>query len=138
MLRAPGARIHAAATLFACVLIPAYSRLTGAGGLAWTMFARSAAFRLELRAVDGEGNTHVLHPAELARKVEPSLRFYLLGADRFHTWPVGPTFLRHLPELAKLGCDVGDYRTVELTLMQRSTLDAPLRVTHARAACPRG
>lgn len=133
-----GEAVHGIAALVSCLILPAFSRIAGGGGLAWTMFSRSATFRLELRATDETGTVHYLHPAELAPRTEPSLAFYLRGANRFHTWPVGPTFLGRLPALAALACELGPYRAVELTLEQRSTLDAPVRRTHARTSCPRG
>lgn len=130
--------IHAAAAFICCLALPAYSKATGEGGLAWTMFSRSDGFRLELRAVDTSGAVHLLHPAELGSLAEPSLRFYLRGADRFHTWPVGLTFLSRLPSLAALACKLGPYRSTELTLERRATLDGPVQVTHARAECRGG
>lgn len=133
-----GEAVHATAALVCCLILPAFSRIAGEGGLAWTMFSSSAAFRLELRVTDETGAVHYLHPAELAAHTEPSLGFYLRGADRFHTWPVGPTFLGRLPALAALACKLGPYRAIELTLEQRSTLDAPVRRTHAGSVCPRG
>ena len=127
--------LHLVAALFACVLVPAYSRATGEGGLAWMMFSKSDSFRLGLLATDRDGRVHLLHPAELGPHAEPSLRFYLRGADRFRTAPIGPTFLARLPALARLGCEIGPYSSIELTLEQRADLDAPLRVTRARATC---
>lgn len=132
------AKVHLAAAVLACLLLPAWSRAAGDGGLAWTMFSRSDSFRLSLRATDRAGAVHILHPAELAPLSEPALRFYLSGADRFHTWPVGATFQARLPALAGLACSLGAYASVQLTLEQRRTLDAPVRVTHARASCPGG
>jgi hypothetical protein len=118
------------------VILPGYSYATGEGGLAWTMFSKSDSFRLKLLATDRWGTVHLLHPAELADGTEPALRTYLSGADRFRTWPVGPTFLARLPDLARLGCASGRYASIELTLEQRATLDAPTRVTRARTTCP--
>jgi hypothetical protein len=128
--------LHLAAGLLACVILPAYSYVAGTGGLAWTMFSRSASFRLGVVAVDRDGRQHLLHPSELARHVEPSLRADLQGAESFRTWPVGPTFRARLPALARLGCENAAYTSIELTLEERADLDAPPRVTRARASCP--
>ena len=127
--------LHLIATVAACVLLPAFSYARGEGGFSWTMFSRSDSFRLDVTAVDHAGQTHLLHPVELSDGVEPVLRTYLRGADRFRPRPVGPTFAARLPELAKLGCRSERYTSVEVTLEQRANLDAPIRMTRARAAC---
>jgi len=131
----PTEKLHLAAALFACVLLPAYARARGQDGLAWTMFSKSDSFRLAVAATDRVGHVHLLHPAELSDHAEPALRNYLRGADRFRAWPMGPTFKARLPELATLGCASGRYASVELTLEQRADLDAPLRTTRARVTC---
>jgi hypothetical protein len=128
--------LHLVATVAICILLPAFSYARGEGGFAWTMFSRSDSFRVSVTAVDRAGQTHLLHPVELSDGVEPALRTYLRGADRFRSWPVGPTFAARLPELARLGCRSGRYTSVEVTLEQRANLDAPIRVTRARATCP--
>ena len=127
--------LHLIAAVSVCVLLPAFSYARGESGLAWTMFSRSDSFRLSVTAIDHSDRGHLLHPIELADGVDPALRTYLAGADRFRTWPVGPTFAARLPELARLGCRNGRYASVELTLEQRATLDATVRVTRARATC---
>jgi hypothetical protein len=128
--------LHLAVAVIVCVLLPAFSYARGEGGFAWTMFSRSDSFRLSVTTVDRVGQVHLLHPVELGDGVEPALRTYLRGADRFRSWPVGPTFAARLPALARLGCHSGRYVSVEVTLEQRATLDAPIRVTRAHAACP--
>ena len=128
--------LHLTVAAAVCVLLPAFSYARGEGGFAWTMFSRSDSFRLSVTAVDRVGQVHLLHPVELGDGVEPALRTYLRGADRFRSWPVGPTFAARLPELARLGCHGGRYTSVEVTLEQRATLDAPVQVTRARTACP--
>jgi hypothetical protein len=127
--------LHLVAALAVCVLLPAFSYARGESGFAWTMFSRSDSFRLGVTAVDRNGQVHLLHPIELADGAEPALRTYLAGADRFRTWPVGPTFAARLPELARLGCRNARYTSVEVALEQRATLDAPVRVTRVRATC---
>ena len=124
------------AAVSVCVLLPAFSYARGEGGFAWTMFSRSDSFRLGVTAVDRAGQYTSCIRSSSRGGVEPALRTYLRGADRFRTWPVGPTFAARLPALARLGCRNGRYASVEVTLEERATLDAPLRVTRARAACP--
>jgi hypothetical protein len=132
--------VHVGAAVVACLLLPALSRAAGGGGLAWTMFSKSDSFRLTLVATDQDGGLHQLHPVELALFAEPALRFYLLGADRFHTWPVGPMLRTRLPALAAIACTrlvQRAYASIELTLEERADLDAPIRATRVRASCHR-
>jgi hypothetical protein len=127
--------VHLAAALFCCLILPAYSKVRGEGGLSWTMFSRSDSFRLDLRATDRAGAVHLLHPAELGSRAEPALRYFLLGADRFRTWPVGPTFRARLPYLALLACEIGPYASIDLTLEERADLDAAPHPTHVHVTC---
>ncbi len=127
---------HVVAGLVACLLLPAYSYARGEGGLAWRMFSTSDSFRLRLLATDRTGHVHLLNPVELSSGVEPALRAYLQGAERFRSWPVGSAFQARLPALARLGCATGRYASVELTLERSPNLDAPLQVTRARVSCP--
>jgi len=128
--------LHLIVAVVVCVLLPAFSYARGEGGFSWTMFSRSDSFRLSVTAVDRAEQVHLLHPVELGDGVEPALRIYLRGADRFRSWPVGPTFAARLPALAGLGCRNGRYTSVEVTLEQRANMDAPVKVTRARAICP--
>ena len=128
--------LHLIVAVAVCVVIPAFSYARGEGGFSWMMFSRSDSFRVDVTAVDHGGQVHLLHPIELADGVEPMLRFYLRGADRFRMWPVGATFAARLPELARLGCRSGRFGSVTVTLEQRATLDAPVKVTRARVNCP--
>ena len=127
--------LHLVVGVAVCILLPAFSYARGEGGFAWTMFSRSDSFRLSVTAVDRAGQLHLLHPVELANGVEPALRTYLRGADRFRTWPVGPTFAARLPELARLGCRNRRYASVEVTLDDVRPR-RPARVTRAHATCP--
>lgn len=128
--------LHLAAASMACVILPVYSRVAGSGALAWTMFSRSDSFRLTVRAFDGGGAEHRLHPIELGRGTSGALRMYLRVADRFATWPAGQTLESRLPELAHNGCLAGAYASVDVTLERRATLDAPIHFVHARVICP--
>ena len=134
--RSRTAAVHLVAAVVACVVLPVYSYASGQGALAWTMFSRGDSFRLSLRATDREGSVHLLHPAELGQLAEPSLRDYLRGADQFRNLHVGPVLLADLPDLAQLACGLGPYASVELTLEQKASVDAPVQVTRAHARCP--
>lgn len=129
-------RLHLLAAFVACLLVPAYSRAAGDGGLSWTMFSRSDSFRVDVRAFDRDDAEHLLHPIELGKDVDPALRSFLREADRFSAWPVGSTLERRLTELAHNGCKAGPYSRIDVTLERKASLDAPVHRVRARVLCP--
>jgi hypothetical protein len=119
-----------------CVLIPGWSWLDGSGWLAWTMFAHSSTYRLRVVGASARGEPRYIVPTELAARASADLGTFLAGSERWHHAPVGPTLRRHLVQVAALGCGVAsDLRSVEVTLEERRTLDAPVLTTPARASC---
>ena len=60
-------RLHATVAILVCLVVPAASRM-GAGLFAWTMYSRSAGFRLEVRGRDAGGALTAISPTELAAR----------------------------------------------------------------------
>src|SRR5438477_12954088 len=108
-------RLHAAVALFACVVLPAGSR-TGAGLFAWTMYSRSAGFRLEVRARDGAGGVRSVAPTELAAASGGPAVAFLAGAEAFRHHPGAAILAAHLDDVAGLACRVTAAAHVELVL----------------------
>jgi hypothetical protein len=129
-------RLHATIALILGLVVPAYSWLDGSGWLAWTMFAKSATYRLKLRVTDTAGNVHAVNPTELARFASGDTASYLAGADHFRHAPVGPALRRNQVGLALLACrTVPSARTAWLSLETRANLDAHVVVSQVTAAC---
>ena len=134
----PAARLHVFLAVLVCLLIPGWSWLDGSGWLAWTMFSHSSTYRLRVVGASLGGEPRFIAPTELAARASPDLGTFLAGTERWHHAPVGPTLRRHLSEVAALGCGItSDLRSVEVTLEERRTLDAPILRTQARANCTR-
>jgi hypothetical protein len=102
------------------------------------MFAHSATYRLRVTAIANDGKTRFIAPTELAARASPSLGTFLAGTERWRHAPVGATLRRHLPDVAELGCGIGPgFRSIEVFLEERRSLDAPIVATQARVNCTR-
>ncbi|HVU02893.1 MAG TPA: hypothetical protein VHE30_14135 [Polyangiaceae bacterium] len=127
------ARLHRLLLLLVCVGIPAESWLGDDGARAWTMYARSDAFRLRIRADDGDGRAWWIAPTELAARASGDLRTVLSGTEQFQLGPQGRTLRNHLGALAGFACAAAPgARRVSLTLSLRAREDGPVEdVTEA-------
>jgi hypothetical protein len=130
-------RAHAIAALLAALLIPAASRLFGSGRLAWTMFSKTATYRLDITGARASGGAQALAPTALAALANGPVTVYLAGADSWRPTAAGPLLRAHLPELAALACRLGPFTAITLELQERASLEAPIRSTTAKVACAR-
>lgn len=133
----PTARLHAALALLIAVILPGASWLDGNGTLAWTMFSKSATYRLRASAIRKDGQPVVLQAAQVARVSDPWVSFYLQGSDDWRHAPVGRTLRQGLRGIAARVCAFGDLSSVELILHEREHLDDPIVSTTARVDCAR-
>ncbi len=125
------------AAVFA-ILLPALASL-GGGGLAYTMYARSVWFRLEIIGADAGGRRHAVAPSMLASKVGASAAPFFTGSDHFRrTYGVG-ALENHLPEVARLSCEADDRRptAIDVTLVLRDGATGPERTHTEHATCAR-
>jgi hypothetical protein len=120
-----------------CLLVPGASWLDGSGWLAWTMFSKSATYRLAVVAENEAGERRHVNPTALAADTRGALRTLLAGAEAWRHAPFGPALRARLPELATLACRVSKASMVRLTLEERATLDAPVRRSELTHACAR-
>ncbi len=125
------------AAVFA-ILLPALASL-GGGGLAYTMYARSVWFRLEIVGVDAGGRRHAVAPSMLASRVGGSAAPFFTGSDHFRrTYGVG-ALESHLAEVARLSCEADERRpaAVLVTLVMRDGASGPERARTEHATCAR-
>ena len=135
-LTEPAARFHLFLVVLVCLLLPGWSWLDGSGWLAWTMFAHSSTYRVRVVGASTRGEPRFVAPTELAARASADLGTFLAGAESWRHAPVGPTLRSHLSEVAALGCGIApDLRSIDITLEERRTLDAPILRTEARATC---
>lgn len=131
----PAARFHAALAVLIAVVLPGVSWLDGNGTLAWTMFSKSATYRLQASATRKDGQPVILRAYQVARHNDPWAAFYLEGSDDWRHAPVGLTLRQGLRVIASRTCAFGDLSSVELILQEREHLDDPIRATTARVDC---
>jgi hypothetical protein len=127
--------LHVVVAIILCLLIPGSGWLLGDPELAWSMYAKSAVFRLRVEGITG-GHRRSVPASALAAASTGSLRTALGGAENFKSTSAGPSLRRHLGELTLLACEVSGAQLVRLTLDERARLDAPLRTTRKEATCP--
>jgi len=133
--RAAHQPLHVAVAIILCLLVPGSGWLLGDPELAWSMYAKSAAFRLRIECTT-EGHRLRLPASALAAAASGGLRVALSGAENFKFASAGPSLRRQLAKLTLLACEVSRAERVRLTLEERATLDAPLRSTRKEAMCP--
>jgi hypothetical protein len=135
VLDRPRAKLHAALALIVALILPGGSLLIGNGVFAWTMFSKSATYRMTIAAWSADGREQALDPRSLARYVSPSIGFFLPAPGMWRHDPVGLTFRTGLGTLAALACQLGPVRATEVTLDERADLDAEPKRSVARASC---
>jgi hypothetical protein len=117
-------------------VVPALSRVFGSGALAWTMYARTGEFRLEIVGQERDGRYVYVAPTALASKVAPSIDSMFAGSDHFRPYPAITLLRKHLVEVARLACDEGPFVRVHVTLEQRDDESSPVHATSAESPCP--
>ena len=129
------ALIHGLLAFLVCAIIPAQSWLHGTGARAWTMYARSATYRLRVAAYDERGELRWVAPSELSQHSEGDLASALGGAESFRLGPQGFALRDRLPRLAELACTVSRATRVTLSLDLREAIGQPTRRTEASRTC---
>lgn len=111
----------------------------GGGGAAFTMYATSTWFRLEIVAHDAEGHARVIAPTDLARRVGPTAVPFLAGSDHLRRTNDAGALRAHLADVARVAC-LEDFAASEvaIALVERAgAIDGPETITRATAACAR-
>jgi hypothetical protein len=112
-------RRHIAAGALFFVAVPLSSWLLDGGNLAYTMYARTFLYRLEIVGRDHRGLTHTIMPYRLAARTDEGAAAMLAGAEHEQrTVRLGP-LRAHLDDLAKVAC-TAELAAVDVTLHERS------------------
>lgn len=127
-------RVHALVACVACLALPGLSWLDGWGSLAWTMFASSGSFRLQITTTSA-GKQAAFNPTALAAHAVPSAAVVLAGSDHFRHAASARLLRPRLPELAQLSCQVSHADAVVVMLEWRRSLDAPRQRAVEEASC---
>jgi hypothetical protein len=127
-------RVHTLVACVVCVALPGLSWLDGWGSLAWTMFASSGSFRLQITTTTA-GREQPFNPTALAAHALPSAAAVLAGSDHLRHASSARLLQPSLPELAQLTCRLSGADAVEVALEWTRALDAPLQRAVANASC---
>jgi len=116
------------------LLLPLVSWLDGSGQLAWTMFARTGQYRLEL-----VGDSAPINPTEIAAAATPGPTSQALaGADHFKHHDVArATRRRHLADVVRLACKLRHAKVVTGRLEERVRSYETIRASEVTVQCDR-
>lgn len=122
--------------------VPAIAIASGGEGPAFTMYAKTVEFRLDLVGHDRAGAVQRVAPTSLAALLPPSALPFVAGADHFRRTSDVGVLRRHLPDLARLACHHDETLVdVEVVLVERSDSRSDkttTRQTEARIRCGSG
>jgi hypothetical protein len=127
-------RAHALLACVICIALPGLSWLDGWGSLAWTMFASSGSFRLQITTTTA-GREQPFNPTTLAALATPSAAAVLAGSDHFRHAAAARLLEPSLPALAQLTCEASGADAAAVALEWTRSLDAPLQRVVAYASC---
>jgi hypothetical protein len=101
-----------------CVALPLGSKVFAGGALAYTMYAATVTYRVEIVAHDDRGRTWSVAPTDLARFVGPFAAPFLFGADRARELPQINALRAHLADVGRVACAHASATTVDVTLFE--------------------
>lgn len=117
------------------VALSATTLALGNGGPAFTMYASTVEFRLELVGRARGGGRMALAPSSLAPRLSPSARPFVTGAEHFRRTGDVTVLRRHLKDLGSVACrEEGSLAEVEVTLVERSLGTSKTSAVRVRCA----
>jgi hypothetical protein len=125
-----------------CVLLPLGSWVVdGRGELAYTMYARTLAYRLDVTAVDAAGARSPVDLGAVATQVSSPAAPFVGGAAGFRTVATIDALRDHLTDVARAACKAAPAEAIEITLYERRGEGEPDREAlpprSERVRCPR-
>jgi hypothetical protein len=130
-----------------CLATPLASWVVdGRGRFAFTMYAATITYRVEITQVDPVGRRTSLDPTDVAADVSSFAAPYLVGMSVFRTVSQVDALRAHLGDVARAACRTRDGSTIEVALVERpaprsseplESDSGPTTRTSERVACPR-
>jgi hypothetical protein len=112
-----------------CLGLPLGSWVLSEGALAYTMYAATVAYRLEVVGYDSQGRPAPIAPTELARYASPFAAPFLYRADEPRELPQITALRAHLADVGRLACAHSTSSEVHVTLFEGAVTDALLSPT---------
>jgi hypothetical protein len=129
-----------------CLVVPAASwAIGGRGRFAFTMYATTITYRVEITQVDGAGRCSTIDPTDVAGEVSSFAAPYLVGMSAFRTVSQVDALRAHLGDVARAACRSRRGSTIEVALFERpappsseplESESGPATRTSERVACP--
>jgi hypothetical protein len=104
--------------------------------LAWTMYSRTAEFRVELVAFDAAGRAHLRNPTLLADGASGDVPSLLAGSDHWRQATSIASLRDHLGDLAAHACTELKAASVVITLHERHGGHSEQATTCERQCAP--
>jgi hypothetical protein len=125
-----------------CVLLPLGSWVVdGRGELAYTMYARTVVYRLDVTAIDATGARSPVDLARVATQVSSPAAPFIGGAGGFRPVATIDALRDHLADVARAACQTTPADAIEVTLYERPGEGEPdseaLPPRSERVRCPR-
>ena len=140
-------RWQTALAVLVCLVTPLASWVVdGRGRFAFTMYAATITYRVEITQVDPAGRRTPLDPTDVAAEVSSFAAPYLVGMSAFRTVSQVDALRAHLGDVARAACRARDGSTLEVVLFERpaprsseplESESGPTTRTSERVACPR-
>lgn len=112
------ARVRLAVGVLVCVILPLGSWVLAGGALAYTMFAATVVYSLEIVAHDQRGRSWPLSPTELAPFTGPFAASFLFGAERPRVLPQINALRAHLADVGRVACAHASATEIDVTLFE--------------------
>jgi hypothetical protein len=126
-----------------CLVVPLASWVAdGHGRLAFTMYASTVDYRLDIAQLDNLGARHAVGLTEVARNVSFDWAApFLAGAETYRTVPQIDALRDHLRDVARAACRNRSGSIIEIALHERpstrtSDAESADRCTTERVTCP--
>lgn len=127
-------RTHLVLGAIVCVLLPAATWIDRSLGPAWSMFTSAASHRIRIVATDEGGARRTISPTALASRLTPSMAAVIAGSEQWRHGDL-PRLRENLEPFARLACELGAPRSIDVLLEERERFDAPVVDHSAHVAC---
>jgi hypothetical protein len=118
-----------------CAALPLGSWLFAGGGLAYTMYSSTVAYRLEIVAYDAAGRATPVPPADLVPRVSAHAAPFLQGAAQLREVPQIDALRAHLADLGRVACRHAAAARVDVVLHEKPPGEAADVIRTARVRC---
>ena len=119
-----------------CIVLPLGSKVFAGGALAYTMYAATVTYRLEIVAHDERGQSLPIWPSDLAPFTGPFAAPFLFGAEKLRELPQINALRAQLADVGRVACSHASATRVDVSLFEGADATA-LTARTASVVCDR-